>query len=267
MRLFAGAAALAVFSLLNAVPASGQTADVPDLKGRTIRAVAGNEFAPFSFVDPRTGKPAGLEYDVANDVARRLNARVAWSSASWDTLTESIRDGRFDVGMDAITITEGRKRELAFSNPYYTSRQAMLVRAEEARFTGPTDFAAAQELLVGAAAGSSSFFAAVYDLLDGNEKNPRVRAYGTPGAAVRALLSGDVDCVIMDDTAGKAFVVAGPGGLKLLPGAVATEDYGFVFRTGSDLVAPFNAALSAMRKDGTLDRLTSRWFADTVTAR
>ncbi len=64
----------------------------------------------------------------------------------------------------------------------------------------------------------------------------------------------------MDAATGKGYIGANPDKLKIIGNALATEDYGFIFKLGSDLVAPFNAALKSMKADGTLDAFTNTWF-------
>ncbi|HMN28683.1 MAG TPA: transporter substrate-binding domain-containing protein, partial [Caldilineaceae bacterium] len=76
--------------------------------------------------------------------------------------------GQFDVGMDGITITAERKEQVDFSIPYKTLQNYMLVRADESRFTTPAEFAADENLLIGSQAGTTQFYTAVYDVLDGN---------------------------------------------------------------------------------------------------
>ncbi len=248
---------LAVVCIASAVFAQGK---LPDLKGRVVRAVTGNDFTPLNFVDPKTGKAVGWEYDAVNEIGKRLNAKIAWNVSSWDTMIQAIRDGQFDVGMDGITITDERKKQVDFSDPYMRSQQFMLVRRDEARFTGARDFAADSKLLIGSQAGTTNFYAAVYNVLDGNEQNPRIKLFETFGATVQALLAGDVDCVLMDAATGKGYIGANPDKLKIIGEPLATEDYGFIFKQGSDLTAAFNAALKAMKDDGTLDKLTTKWF-------
>jgi len=236
------------------------TAALPDLKGRTIVAVTENAYTPLNFVDPKTGKAIGWEYDATEEIARRLNAKVEWKVTSWDTMIQSIRDGQFDVGMDGITITEERKSQVDFSIPYMTSQQFMLVRADESRFTDAASFGANPKLLIGSQAGTTNFYVAVYNVLDGNESNPRIKLFETFGAAVQALLAGDVDTVLMDAASSKGYVGANPGKLKVIGEPLGTEEFGFIFKKGSDLVEPFNKAIETMKADGTLDRLNTKWF-------
>jgi polar amino acid transport system substrate-binding protein len=233
-----------------------------DLEGRTVVAVTGNDFTPLNFVDPKTGQAVGWEYDAVNEICRRLNCKVDWKVSSWDTMIAAVHEGQFDVGMDGITITDERKEQVDFSDPYMTVQQFMLVRADENRFTTPQEFAADEMLLIGSQTGTTSFYTAVYDMLDGNEANPRIKLFENFGAAVQALIAGDVDMVLMDAATSRGYIGANPDKLKLVGDPIKSEDYGFIFAPGSDLVAPFNAALKAMKEDGFLDTLTTRWFVE-----
>ena len=103
---------------------------------------------------------------------------------------------------------------------------------------------------------------AVYDVLDGNEANPRVKLFETFGAGVQALRAGNVDLVLTDGTAGDGYVAASDGGLKIVGEKLGTEDFGFTFPKGADLVKPINAAIASMKEDGMIDALNKKWFLD-----
>ncbi|WP_332690994.1 transporter substrate-binding domain-containing protein [Devosia sp.] len=251
------AAAAATFALgLTAT----QAQDLPDLGGRTILAVTENAYVPLNFADPTTGEGIGFEYDLFNEIGKRLNAGVRWELTSWDVMIQSVRDGQFDVGMDGITINDERKGQVDFSDSYLTSQQLMLVRADETRFSDAATFAANTGFLVAAQAGTTNFYVAVYNVLDGDEANPRIKLFDTFGASVQALQAGDVDTVLMDQTSANGYIGANPGAFKVVGTPLGTEDFGFIFPPGSDLVAPVNAALAQIKADGTMDALQQKWF-------
>ena len=243
-----------------AAASAASAAELPDLGGRTVKAVTENAYTPLNFADPKTGDGIGWEYDAFNEIAKRLNLKVEWHLSSWDTMIQAVREGQFDVGMDGITITEEREEQIDFSDPYLTSQQYMLVRGDEDRFTDAGTFAANPDLLVGAQTGTTNFYTAVYEVLDGDEANPRIKLFETFGASVQALKSGDVDLVLMDKTSAAGYMGASPNSFKLVGDALGTEDFGFIFTPDSDLVDPINAAIETMRNDGTFDRLNQKWF-------
>jgi polar amino acid transport system substrate-binding protein len=243
-----------------AAPALAQ--DVPDLKGRKIVAVTENAYFPLNFTDPKTGQGIGWEYDAMNEIARRLNATVEWKTTSWDSMIQAVRDGQFDIGMDGISINPERKAQVDFSDPYMVSEQFMLVRADEKRFTDAKSFAADEALLAGAQSGTTNFYVSVAEFLGGNDKSPRLKLFETFGASVQALKAGDVDTVLMDRAGADGYVGASPGSFKIVGPGLGHDEFGFILRKGSDLVGPVNAALNAMKADGTTAKLDRKWFYD-----
>lgn len=243
-------------------PLAVHAASLPDLGGKTVVVVTENAYPPLQFVDPKSGKQIGWEYDAMDEIAKRLNFKVEYQNTSWDAMIQSVSDNQFNIGMTGITIKDERKEKVDFSDPYMRSEQFMLVRGDENRFSDAKTFADFKDGLVGAQPGTTPFYTAVYSVLDGNEQNPRIKLFETFGATVQALKTGDVDVVLTDGTAGKGYVDASDGGLKLVGGPLGTEDFGFIFPKGSDLVAPVNAAIAAMKADGTIEALNKKWFLD-----
>jgi polar amino acid transport system substrate-binding protein len=233
---------------------------LPDLDGRTVVAVTGNDYTPLNFVDPVSGEAVGWEYEAVDEACRRLNCTVDWQVGSWDTMISAVHEGQFDVGMDGITITEERAEQVDFSDPYMVSQMFMLVRADEDRFSTPEEFSADENLLIGSQTGTTNFYVGVYEVLDGDEANPRIKLFENFGAAVQALISGDVDMVLMDAASSRGYIGANPDQLKLVGDPLGTEEFGFIFTPGSDLVDPFNAVIKTMAEDGFLDHLNTRWF-------
>ena len=257
------AARLAVATALAAltcVPAARAADDLPDLGGREVVIVTENAYPPLQFVDPKTGEAIGWEYDAVAELGRRLNFEPVYENASWDAMIPAVSEGQFDMGMTGITIREDRAEMVDFSAPYMRSEMYMLVRADEERFDDAESFAALEDGLVGAQAGTTPFYVAVYDVLDGDEANPRIRLFETFGTQVQALRAGDVDLVLTDGTAGQGYVDANPDELKLVGDSMGVEDFGFIFPKGSELVAPIDAGIASMREDGTIDALNTKWL-------
>jgi len=258
MKLLASLTAVATAAFATIAAAGG----LPDLGGREIVVVSENAYPPLQFIDPSSGKAIGWEYDAVAEIAKRLNAKVSYENISWDAMIPAVSEGQYDMGMDGITIRDDRKEKVDFSDPYMRSQMVMMVRGDETRFSNAKEFAANPDLLVAAQPGTTPFYVAVYDILDGNEANPRIKLFETFGAGVQALKAGDVDMVLTDGTAGEGYTKASNGALKLVGEPLGTEDFGFIFPKGSDLVAPINAAIASMKADGTLDALNKKWFLE-----
>ncbi len=235
---------------------------LPNLEGKEVVVVTENAYPPLQFVEPGTGNAIGWEYDAMAEIAERINVTVVYENISWDAMIPAVSEGQFDMGMTGITIRDDRKEKVDFSDAYMRSEMVMLVRGDEERFDDAASFAADADLLMAAQPGTTPFYVGVYDVLDGDEANPRIIKFETFGAGVAALRAGDVDLVLTDGTAGNGYVNSSDGALKIVGEKLGTEDFGFIFPKGSDLVAPINAAIADMEADGTIEALNTRWFLD-----
>ena len=233
---------------------------LPDLGGQVVTVVTENAYPPLQFI--QNGDAIGWEYDAMAEIARRLNIDVVYENSSWDAMVPAVSEAQYDIGMTGITIRDDRAEVVDFSDPYMTSEMVMLVRGDEDRFSDAASFAADADLLMAAQPGTTPFYVGVYDVLDGDEANPRIRTMETFGATVQALRTGDVDLVLTDGTAGQGYVDASDGALKIVGEKLGTEDFGFIFPKGSPLVGPINLAIADMKADGTLDALNTQWFLD-----
>ncbi len=251
-------ATLAAVMLATTAVADGH---LPNLEGRELVVVTENAYPPLQFIDGN-GDAVGWEYDAMAEIAERLNATVVYENISWDAMIPAVSEGQYDMGMTGITIREDRAEVVDFSDKYMTSEMVMMVRGDEGRFTDAASFAADDDLLMAAQPGTTPFYVGVYDVLDGDEANPRIKLMETFGATVQALRAGDVDLVLTDGTAGNGYVEASDGGLKIIGEKLGTEDFGFIFPKGSDLVDPINAAIADMEADGTIDALNTKWFLE-----
>jgi polar amino acid transport system substrate-binding protein len=231
---------------------------LPDLGGRTITIAVENAYQPFNFIDEATGEAVGWDYDTVNEICARLNCVPEYVETSWDGMINAVANGEFDVAADGITITEERAEIVDFSQGYISVIQRMMVRADEDRFTNVEEFVANPELRIGTQTGTTNYITA--QELVGDD-----RLVVTPdfGSAIQALIAGDIDAVLIDDTAGQGYVGENAEDLKLLSDDLSSDQLGFIFPKGSDLVAAFNAALSAMEADGTLAAINAVWFPPT----
>jgi polar amino acid transport system substrate-binding protein len=260
-RFLAAIAATVGFSLL---PAAAN--ELPDLKGRTIVAITENAYYPLNFADPASGLGIGLEYDMFNEIAKRLNAKVEWKLLAWDATIQAVRDGQGDVAMNGISITDERKKQIDYSDPYLVAEQFMLVRADESRFADAAAFKSNDKLLVGAQTGTTNFYVSVSELLGGDDKSPRLKLFETFGQSVQALKNGDVDVVLMDKAGAAGVMGAAANAFKLTGPGMGRDEFGIIMQKNSDLAAPVNAALAAMKADGTMTKLETKWFYDYANA-
>ena len=228
---------------------------LPDLGGRTIQIAVENAYLPFNYVDIDTGEAKGWDYDAMNEICARLNCTLEWIEFGWDTMIASVAEGQFDMATDGITITEERSEIADFSVGYIATEQRMLVRLGEGRFSSSDEFAADSSLILGEQVGTTNYDTAV--ALVGED---RVIAFDDFGVTVQSLIAGDVDGVVIDETAGQGYQGENADKVELVGESLSSDWLGFIFPKGSDLVGPINAALASMKGDGSLAEINGRWF-------
>lgn len=239
----------------------GGVSGLPDLDGREIRVAVENAYMPFNYIDPATGEPAGWDYDAWTEICERINCTPKYVETSWETMIQAVSDGQFDAAADGITITDERKRIVDFSDGYISVDQRLLVRKGEDRFDSVEDVQNDKSIKIGTQTGTTNYETAVE--LFGDD---RIQAFEQFPFAVEALINEDVDVVIMDETAGQGYVGTNAEKLELVGDPIVSDALGFCFPKGSDLVEPINAALAAMRDDGTLDELADKYFSENFKA-
>ena len=236
------------------------TTDLPDLGGREITVAVENAYLPFNYIDPATGEPAGWDYEAIDAICELLNCTPNYVEAAWEGMIQAVADGQYDMAADGITITEDRREIVDFSDGYINIEQRLLARVGEDRFDSIQSFIDNAELVVGTQTGTTNF-ETISELVPAD----RIQAFEQFPFAVQALIAGDVDAVIIDETAGQGYVGVNAEELQLVGDSMSSDQLGFIFPKGSDLVAPFNAALAALRANGTLDILAEKYFSDAFT--
>ncbi len=232
-----------------------EEAMLPDLGGREITIAIENAYLPFNFISLDTGEAGGWDYDFINEACARLNCTPVWVEFAWDTMIASVAEGQFDMAADGITITEERAQQVDYSVGYVSIEQRMLVRIDEDRFTNAEEFAADDSLVFGEQVGTTNYDTAV-DLVG----DDRVITYDDFGLVVQALIAGDVDAVVIDEVAGLGYQGANADAVKLIGDSLSSDELGFIFPQGSDLVEAFNAVIMQMKGDGSLEAINSKWF-------
>jgi polar amino acid transport system substrate-binding protein len=255
--LLAGLIALAACTPAAAPTAAPTTAAgaLPDLGGRSVTVAIENAYLPFNYIRLDNGQAEGWDYDAVREICKRLNCKPDFQEIAWDNMIAAVADGQFDMAADGITITDDRAQVVDFSQGYIAVDQRIIVRLDETAFAKVDDFKTSTEAKLGTQKGTTNYDEAVK--LVGEA---RVVALDTFGDAVQALIAGDVDGVVIDDTAGQGYVGVNADKIKLIEGALVGQQLGFVFPKGSALVEPFDAALSAMKADGTLETINAKWF-------
>ncbi len=228
-------------------------ASLPDLGGRTVTMAVDNDSFPFSF--ERQGESTGWDYDAIEAICDGLNCQPEFLAVEAGAVVSAVADGMAEVAGDGTIFTADLEGRVALSQPLLAVEQRLLVREDEVRFNTVGEFSAS-EASVGAVGDTSNHEVAV-----ATWGSDRTIEFPDLATAVTALLAGEVDAVLTFDYAGQGYVGDGDDQVKLIQGVLGSGQVGLIFTQGSELVAPFDEALTQLLHDGTLGTLNALWFA------
>jgi polar amino acid transport system substrate-binding protein len=228
---------------------------IVDLECREITIAMENAYLPFNYIEIGSNEPAGWDYDVWDEICVRLHCTPVYVEAAWDGMIQAVADGQFDAAADGITITEDRAEVVAFSDGYINIEQRLLVRLGEDRFSSIEEFVANEELIIGTQTGTTNYETAITYLPE-----DRINAFETFPFAVQSLVAGDVDAVIIDEVAGQGYLGENADVLELIGPSISSDELGFIYPLGSDLVDPVNQAIASMKADGFLQAVNAKYF-------
>lgn len=176
-----------------------------DSEGKEELHMATNaQFPPYEYYEGE--KIVGIDAEMAAAIADRLDMKLVIDDMDFDAIVTSVQTGKSDMGMAGMTVTEDRLEQINFSDSYATGIQVIIV-PEGSEITSVDDlFAEGADYLIGTQKGTTGDIYAEEDF--GPE---RVMKYASGNEAVQALITGKVDCVIIDNEPAKAYVAANNG--------------------------------------------------------
>ncbi|WGS46120.1 transporter substrate-binding domain-containing protein [Burkholderia sp. JSH-S8] len=270
-------------TLLGALALTGNAAHARDWKSVKVALEGG--YAPWNLTLP-SGKLSGFEPELLDNLCRRVDLQCDVVAQDFDGLIPGLQAGKFDVLMDALAITPEREKVIAFSRPYAATPAAFATldghgltntagKASLLKLTGDprTDkpaIAPLRDQLKGKSIGIQSGTVYTKFINDNFKDVASIRLYKTSAERDLDLVNGRIDMAFDDVTyyAGIAgnkdtarIRIAGPaiGGPIWGPG----EGLGFR-KQDTELKAKFDAAITAALADGTVKRLSEKWFKTDV---
>ena len=237
--------------------ASSEAASTSAAAGELTTVMAGKltmatnaTFPPYEMTTD-SGDIEGIDVDTAKAIAEKLGLELQVDDMEFDAALLSVQQGKADIAMAGITVTDERKAVMAFSDSYATGIQSVIV-PEGSDIASVDDLAGKK---IGTQRGTTGY---LYCSDDFGED--AVVAYDNGLTAVQALNNGQVDAVVIDNEPAKAYVESNPG-LKILDTSYAEEDYAIgMNKSNTALLEAVNAALEELKADGTLQAIVDKYI-------
>ena len=219
----------------------------------TVRIATEGAYAPWNFLDD-AGKPAGYEIDLAAAICEKAELTCEVITNDWDSIIPNLLAGNYDVIMAGMNITEERLQTVDFADEYKPADPSRFVAAP-----GTTvDFAALTGKRIGVQGGTVQEAYANSDLAAGNT----VVAFGTADQAIADLAAGNLDIILADGAYLEPVVTASSGSLEFVGDdlMIGNGIGGGLRKDETELKTKLDDALTALKADGTVDKLIAQWF-------
>ena len=230
--------------------ASADAAAVTTVNAGKLTMSTNAAFPPYEMTTD-SGDFEGIDIEVAGAIAEKLGLELQVDDMDFDAALLAAQNGKSDMVMAGVTVTDERLKVMDFSDTYAEGIQSIIVPED-------SDIATVDDLsgkTIGTQRGTTGY---IYCTDDFGEDN--VIAYDNGLTAVQALNNGQVDAVVIDNAPAKEFVSANPG-LKILDTAYAQEDYAIgVAKGNTQLLDAINGALEELQADGTLQAIVDKYI-------
>lgn len=244
---------------------SSSDAKSDEKKGMTLiedgklTVVAELGFAPFEYMDEKTGEPVGFDVDVINAVAEKMGLTASYlPNQKFDTLMPIIKQGgKADVSIAAVTITDERLESVDFSEPYLDSNQAIVVAKGSSETQETLNDASKQVVCQGGTTG---------DEWIGENLPDAVRVpVDDVTAALTGVQTGLYQAMVVDLPVASYMLAQSFSDLEIVKEIPTGEQYGIaVSKDNPELTQAVNKALEDMKSDGTMKEIETKWFGSEI---
>ena len=258
------AAILALVMALGSLCAcgNGTSTENPSKTEKLVMATNAS-FPPYEYVED-SGAFAGIDVEIAGLIAEKLGLTLEIQDVEFGSIIGGVQSGKFDMGMAGMTVTDERLESVNFSTSYATGIQSIIV-PEGSEIKSFDDFFNAdgtvKDIKVGVQQDTTGDIYLSDTVDNGGVGSDHVIQYKTGNDAVQALVTGQVDAVVIDNEPAKSYVAANEG-LVILETAYAEEDYAIcVAKENTALLENINKALDELTADGTIDAIIAKYIA------
>ena len=234
----------------SAASSTSAAAELTTVEAGKLTMATNATFPPYEMTTD-AGTIEGIDVDTAQAIAEKLGLELQIDDMDFDAALLSVQQGKADIAMAGITVTDERMAVMSFSDSYATGIQSVIV-PEGSDIASVDDLAGKK---IGTQRGTTGY---LYCSDDFGED--AVVAYDNGLTAVQALNNGQVDAVVIDNEPAKAYVESNPG-LKILDTSYAEENYAIgMNKSNTALLEAVNAALEELKADGTLQSIVDKYI-------
>ncbi len=214
-------------------------------------------FPPMGFRD-ENNEITGFDVDLAKAAAEKMGVEAEFQPINWSSKELELDSGKVDLLWNGLTITDERRENMEFTNPYLANKQVIMVK-NESEITSKADLAGKN---IGIQKESSAVDAVNADPI-ASELN--LNEYDDNILAFTDLEIGRVDAVVVDEIVARYYISTNDTDFKLLDEDFGDEVYGVAAKKGNtELINKLQAALDEIKDDGTAAEISQKWFGEDI---
>jgi polar amino acid transport system substrate-binding protein len=224
--------------------------------GDTLILGVSADYDPFA--TKKQDKIVGLDIDIAQEIAKRLGRKLEVRDVTFASLIPSLQAGKIDMAMSGLAVTDDRKTNLDFSEQYYMVRLAVLYM----KANPINDISEIGSRIVGVQFGST-METYLKTHIRNNKDGMVLHSLDNNLKIFQELLLGRIDAVLIEEPQAVQFINKNSNEYDLAYKRISDEfsdGYAIAFKKGSSLVKPVNEALTMMKYDGSMPRITNKWL-------
>ena len=246
----------------SSAPASSAEASSEPASSEAVKTIAAGvvtmstnaEFEPFEYKD--SDKIVGIDVDISNKIAEKLGLDLKINDVAFDSLVIELQTNKCDFVAAGMSITEDKKKNVDFSDPYFNASQSIIVQKGSA-IKSRTDL---NGKTVGVQQGTTGDTYCTDEDGKNDVKVGMVKRYNKGADAISDLISGRIDAVVIDDFPATKFVEKNSDKIEKLSDALTQEQYAIAVQKGNTaLLDQINAVLKDLKSSGELDQIIDKY--------
>lgn len=211
-----------------------------------------DSYPPMEFRDSKNDL-VGFDVDLGNEIGKKLGVKTEYTTTDFNGILLALTSSKFNIILSGMSITDKRKESIDFSDTYVMGGQVVAIKKGDTSIKNLKDL---KGKVVACQLGSTGDTAAT--AMEGLKE---VKKYDKITEAFQELSAGRVDAVIMDAQVGGYYVAKKPGEFDVLKDVISEEPMGIGFKKeDKELRAAIQKALDELKIDGTLSKLSQKWF-------
>lgn len=241
--------------------ACGSNAGNGNAASKVLRVGIDDTYPPMEYKD-EAGKNVGFDIELAMELGKRLGKEVEFVPTAWSAIFTALSADKYDCIISSLSITDERKKTLAYTRPYIANSQVIVVKSDNTDVNSEKDL---KDKIVAVQMGTTSEEACNEFTKSTPFKD--FKKYEAMTEALSELKIGRVDAVVCDLVIGKYFVAKDTKSYKTVNTTLPNEPIGIGFTKANQAEADkIDKLIGDMMADGSLKKISEKWFGEDMTS-